>query len=65
MNYDVVRRLSDNEMWRDAQMPRTVFATPKGGADKSTSAVLLAIELVNRSGAVAVIDADPNKPVSL
>lgn len=45
-------------------MPTIVFATPKGGAGKSTSAVLLATELVNRSGAVTVIDADPNKPVS-
>jgi len=45
-------------------MPTIVFATPKGGAGKSTSAVLLATELVNRGGAVTVIDADPNKPVS-
>jgi chromosome partitioning protein len=46
-------------------MPTIVFATPKGGAGKSTSAVLLATELANRGGAVTVIDADPNKPVSL
>jgi chromosome partitioning protein len=45
-------------------MPTIVFATPKGGAGKSTSAVLLATELANRGGAVTVIDADPNKPVS-
>lgn len=45
-------------------MPTIVFATPKGGAGKSTSAVLLATELVSRGGAVTVIDADPNKPVS-
>jgi chromosome partitioning protein len=45
-------------------MPTIVFATPKGGAGKSTSAVLLATELVNRGGAVTVIDADPNKPLS-
>src|SRR5436305_604822 len=45
-------------------MPTIVFATPKGGAGKSTSAVLLATELANRGGAVTVIDADPNKPLS-
>lgn len=45
-------------------MPTIVFATPKGGAGKSTSAVLLATELANRGGAVTIIDADPNKPVS-
>lgn len=45
-------------------MPTIVFATPKGGAGKSTSAVLLAAELANRGGAVTIIDADPNRPVS-
>lgn len=45
-------------------MPTIVFATPKGGAGKSTSAVLLASELLNRGGAITIIDADPNKPVS-
>ena len=45
-------------------MPTIVFLTPKGGAGKSTSAVLLASELANRGGAVTIIDADPNKPVS-
>ena len=33
-------------------MPTIVFATPKGGAGKSTSAVLLATELANRGAAV-------------
>ena len=45
-------------------MPTIVFATPKGGAGKSTSAVILATELANRGGTVTIIDADPNKPVS-
>ena len=45
-------------------MPTIVFATPKGGAGKSTSAVLLATELVSRGAAVTIIDADPNKPLS-
>lgn len=45
-------------------MPTIAFASPKGGAGKSTSAVVLATELAQRGAAVTVIDADPNKPVS-
>lgn len=45
-------------------MPTIVFASPKGGAGKSTSAVLLASELALKGATVTVIDADPNKPVS-
>ena len=45
-------------------MPTIVFASPKGGVGKSTSAVLLATELAQKGVAVAIIDADPNKPVS-
>jgi chromosome partitioning protein len=45
-------------------MPIIVFASPKGGAGKSTSAVLLATELALKGASVTVIDADPNKPVS-
>src|SRR5713101_564427 len=45
-------------------MPTIVFASPKGGAGKSTSAVLLATELALKGAPVTVIDADPNKPVS-
>jgi chromosome partitioning protein len=45
-------------------MPTIVFASPKGGAGKSTSAVLLATELAAGGASVTVIDADPNKPVS-
>jgi chromosome partitioning protein len=45
-------------------MPTIVFASPKGGAGKSTAAVLLATELAERGATVTVIDADPNKPVS-
>jgi chromosome partitioning protein len=46
-------------------MPTIVFASPKGGAGKSTSAVLLATVLAERGTTVTIIDADPNKPVSL
>lgn len=45
-------------------MPTIVFASPKGGAGKSTSAVILASELARRGAAVTVIDADPNRPVT-
>jgi len=45
-------------------MPVIVFASPKGGVGKSTSAVLLATELAQNGAAVTVIDADPNRPVS-
>lgn len=45
-------------------MPVIVFASPKGGAGKSTSAVILATELALKGAAVTVLDADPNKPVS-
>jgi chromosome partitioning protein len=49
-------------------MPVIAFVSPKGGAGKSTSAVILATELAEElggEGSVAIIDADPNKPVSL
>jgi chromosome partitioning protein len=46
------------------RMPTIVFASPKGGAGKSTSAVLLATELASSGATVTVIDADPNKPLS-
>ena len=45
-------------------MPTIVFASPKGGAGKSTSAVVLGCELARRGASVALIDADPNRPVS-
>ena len=45
-------------------MPTIVLASPKGGAGKSTSAVLLATELAQKGATVTILDADPNKPVS-
>ena len=45
-------------------MPTIVFANPKGGAGKSTSAVILATQLAHKGADVTIIDADPNKPVS-
>jgi chromosome partitioning protein len=45
-------------------MPVIVFANPKGGAGKSTSAVILATQLALKGATVTAIDADPNRPVS-
>lgn len=45
-------------------MPTIVFASPKGGVGKSTSAVVLACELARTATEVVIIDADPNRPVS-
>src|SRR5271155_3778667 len=45
-------------------MPVIVYASPKGGAGKSTSAVVLAAQFALKGATVSVIDADPNRPVS-
>jgi chromosome partitioning protein len=44
-------------------MATIVLASPKGGAGKTTTAVVLATELAKRTR-VVFIDADPNRPVS-
>jgi chromosome partitioning protein len=46
-------------------MPTIVLASTKGGCGKSTSAVLLSTELATNGYSVAIIDADPNQPISL
>lgn len=45
-------------------MPTIVFASPKGGAGKTTAATVLAGELAREGAGVTVIDADPNKNIS-
>ena len=45
-------------------MPTIAFANPKGGAGKTTTALLLATELAMRGARVTVIDADPEKWIS-
>ncbi len=45
-------------------MPVIAFANPKGGAGKTTSALLLASEFAGRGATVAIIDADPEKWIS-
>lgn len=44
-------------------MPTIVFASPKGGAGKTTSSLLLGLQLSKLYG-VTMIDADPNHPVT-
>jgi chromosome partitioning protein len=41
-------------------MPVLSFANPKGGCGKTTSALVLALELSRQGATLAVIDADPN-----
>lgn len=43
-------------------MPTIVFCSPKGGAGKTTAALLLATQLV-KIAPVTVVDADPNHPI--
>ena len=45
-------------------MPTIIMASPKGGAGKSTSALLLATELAAAELTVTLIDADPNRPLA-
>jgi chromosome partitioning protein len=44
-------------------MPVIAFSSPKGGAGKTTAAVILATVLAERGASVIVVDADPNKNV--
>jgi chromosome partitioning protein len=39
------------------------FVSPKGGAGKTTAALVLALGLAERGQRVAIIDADPNRPL--
>jgi chromosome partitioning protein len=45
-------------------MPVITFANPKGGAGKTTSALLLATELALRGASVVIVDADPERWIS-
>ena len=45
-------------------MPVIAFANPKGGAGKTTTALLLAVELAAKGAKIAIIDADPEKWIS-
>ena len=45
-------------------MPVIAFANPKGGAGKTTAALLLASELATRKADIIIIDADPERWIS-
>jgi chromosome partitioning protein len=45
-------------------MPVISFANPKGGAGKTTTALVLATELAARGAQVVIVDADPEKWIS-
>ncbi|TPG55888.1 ATPase [Roseomonas nepalensis] len=44
-------------------MPVVVVANPKGGAGKSTTALILAQTFAGMGASVTLIDADPNRPI--
>ena len=46
-------------------MPTIVIASPKGGAGKSTTAVLLGTEMARAGARVTLLDCDPNGSLSL
>jgi len=46
-------------------MPTIVVASPKGGAGKSTTAILLGTELAHAGIDVTMLDCDPNKSLTL
>lgn len=45
-------------------MPIISFANPKGGAGKTTSALLLAGELARKEARIVIVDADPERWIS-
>lgn len=46
-------------------MPTIVIASPKGGAGKSTTAILLGTEMARAGAAVTMLDCDPNGSLTL
>ncbi len=46
-------------------MPIIVIASPKGGAGKSTTAVILGTELAHAGAHVVMLDCDPNRSLTL
>lgn len=45
-------------------MPVVSFANPKGGAGKTTAALILASELASKNAEITIIDADPEQWIS-
>jgi chromosome partitioning protein len=49
---------------KEPNMPVVVFANPKGGAGKSTAALVLGTTLATLGASVSVLDCDPNQPLT-
>src|ERR687889_1257734 len=49
---------------KESPMPVIVVATPKGGAGKSTTSLVLGLTLAERGAQVTLIDADDNHPLT-
>lgn len=47
-----------------ARMPVISVANPKGGAGKSTTALILGTTLANQGASVTILDCDPNRPIA-
>ncbi len=56
--------MSARRTFEDKRMPVISFANAKGGAGKTTAALLLATELAQQGFRVAIIDADPQHWIS-
>lgn len=48
-------------LYREASLPVISFANPKGGAGKTTTALLTAIQLAENGASVVIVDADPER----
>src|SRR3954466_4882519 len=46
-------------------MPIVTVASPKGGAGKSTAAIILATELAHAGAEITILDCDPNRSISI
>jgi chromosome partitioning protein len=44
-------------------VPAVAFVSPKGGAGKTTAALVLALQLAETGKRVAMLDSDPNRPL--
>src|SRR5688500_16737508 len=59
-----LRERCGSRLLRGPKMPVISFANAKGGAGKTTAALLLATELAHQGFRVTVIDADPQRWIS-
>ena len=55
---------NQNLLKGDVDVPVITLTTTKGGAGKTTAALVLASILVSEGGSVVLIDADPNQPLA-